>query len=388
VLTLGLPCTAYELRKDSLGDEVRWAGHLDFVLDPQLAVQLGEPNTEAAVRAALATIAQAAPDISVSLTVAPTQGLGYTLSADPAANQNVIIAVEDWPYAEDALAATIVTVNTRTREIIDADIAFNLEAAPFRVLSAGAGAPMANDVQNTLTHELGHALGLMHNKRDPSVVMWPSAPPGETSKRTLASDDRSGLAVLYATGIVTDAGTTPTTGCSASGAGPLAWLPLLALALLLRRPRLAAGLVALPLAAFAAAPAPALELSRAEQVAVGQVRAMRSERSATQPGLFVTELEVQVNECVRGSCPATVTVRVPGGRLGELEQEVAHHPLPSLADPIAVIRTEGHVKVLALKEPATAQRFSEARLRLLGPSVPAPPARPTTPASQPAAITR
>ena len=67
-------------------------------------------------------------------------------------------------------------------------------------------------LQNTVTHEAGHFLGLAHPcEADPgtatangvpvcsghpemaSVTMFPSASPGEISKRTLAADDVVGV---------------------------------------------------------------------------------------------------------------------------------------------------------------------------------------------------
>ncbi len=72
------------------------------------------------------------------------------------------------------------------------------------------------DLQNTVTHEAGHFLGLAHPcEADPgtatangvpvcsghpemtSVTMFPSASPGEISKRTLAPDDVEGVCAIY-----------------------------------------------------------------------------------------------------------------------------------------------------------------------------------------------
>ena len=48
------------------------------------------------------------------------------------------------------------------------------------------------DVQNTITHEAGHTLGLDHSA-DPSATMAASAPAGETSKRVLQPDEVAGI---------------------------------------------------------------------------------------------------------------------------------------------------------------------------------------------------
>ena len=49
------------------------------------------------------------------------------------------------------------------------------------------------DVQNTLTHELGHALGLQHEADVTDAVMFPIAYDGDVDKRQLSGDDMAGL---------------------------------------------------------------------------------------------------------------------------------------------------------------------------------------------------
>jgi hypothetical protein len=63
------------------------------------------------------------------------------------------------------------------------------------------------DLQNTLTHEVGHFIGLAHNCGEAGlpacnasfaeVTMYPNAPPRETSKRTLSPDDVAGACDVY-----------------------------------------------------------------------------------------------------------------------------------------------------------------------------------------------
>lgn len=58
------------------------------------------------------------------------------------------------------------------------------------------GSSDALDVQNGMTHELGHLLGLDHSSKK-SATMYMDVEFGETSKRTLSSDDKKGIAKIY-----------------------------------------------------------------------------------------------------------------------------------------------------------------------------------------------
>ena len=42
----------------------------------------------------------------------------------------------------------------------------------------------------------------------------------------------------------------------------------------------------------------------------------------------VSEVELSLRECLKGACPARMVVRVPGGRVGHLEQTVEGAPVP------------------------------------------------------------
>ena len=58
---------------------------------------------------------------------------------------------------------------------------------------------MATDVQNTMTHELGHALGFDHAEVSGST-MEATAPIGETRKRILDSGTAQGFCDIYPRG--------------------------------------------------------------------------------------------------------------------------------------------------------------------------------------------
>ena len=98
---------------------------------------------------------------------------------------NGVSFLADWPMDPEMLAVTSVwTTNDGTAvgfdmQVNTADHAWSLE-----------GAADAADLQNALTHEFGHALGIGHLDKAPEATMYPSAPDGETRKRDLSDDDR------------------------------------------------------------------------------------------------------------------------------------------------------------------------------------------------------
>lgn len=321
--TVSLPCAAWDVRTDSEGDEVRWNHPVKLVLDSNAAASIGDPLTEEAVRAAVKNFEDATPFLDVSVTVGPAAALGY--EADKP-NQNSIVALEDWPFSKTALAVTIVTLNARTNEMLDADIAFNLSSHKFRVLEDPAkDAQLFDDVQNTVSHEIGHVLALMHNGAEDDLVMFPSAARGEIAKRTLKQDDIDGLLALYGK-------EQPLFSCSSTSAMP--WLIVLLVGLL-RRSRRLALIALLPSAALA------------DDLAVVKVTSRSSAVHSRNPGLIVTELSLSVLECKQGNCAGLNRAVVPGGRLGDLEQVVVHEPVPLVGQVILVTRSAtGEVSVV------------------------------------------
>lgn len=117
---------------------------------------------------------------------------GYQEEQSPA---NVILFREkNWPYSQRPVAFTSVTYSPNDGVIVDADIEMNGEDYSFTTNPADE--PWRIDVQNTVTHELGHFLGLDHSD-DPVSTMVSQAEPGEVTKRSLEQDDIDGACTLY-----------------------------------------------------------------------------------------------------------------------------------------------------------------------------------------------
>ena len=141
----------------------------------------------------------------------PTDGVGYQTSG---ANANVVVFREgssDWIHPRDVIALTTVTYCKRIGgqctyigQILDADIEMNGAFVGFSI----SDNPSLNrfDLQNSLTHEVGHLLGFDHNcseaaqscsEQDRLATMYESAPAEEIQKRSLEPDDLDGVCNVY-----------------------------------------------------------------------------------------------------------------------------------------------------------------------------------------------
>ena len=172
-----------------------------------------------------------------------------------------------WDHGDTTIGLTTTTFSYKTGTIYDADIELNASphfdgttfvftTVPSPPCEPGKEAVTCSaiDVQNTVTHEIGHVFGLDHVDIAGST-MEPSAPLGETRKRILDPGTVQGFCDTYPRGgppmpcdelglmrrkiIAKGNGTTglQNLGCSAFGEGPLLAGALLAISTLLRRRR-------------------------------------------------------------------------------------------------------------------------------------------------------
>jgi hypothetical protein len=125
------------------------------------------------------------------------------LYRDDGPNVNSMMFIADWfgrEYDPAAFAVTTVWHRRSTGEILDVDLEVNEERGPYGICPAdGCNDERTVDLENVVTHELGHYLGLAHST-EPDATMYASAVAGETLKRTLSEDDRQGICAVYPTG--------------------------------------------------------------------------------------------------------------------------------------------------------------------------------------------
>ncbi len=116
-------------------------------------------------------------------------------------NLNLVVWRDDqWPHAQQfAVALTTVTFRPSNGEILSADIELNTDK--FRFTDSDDDVEI--DLRNTMTHEVGHFLGLDHSPND-TATMYFSAEPGETFKRDLHDADVAGLCNVYPEGVEPD----------------------------------------------------------------------------------------------------------------------------------------------------------------------------------------
>jgi MYXO-CTERM domain-containing protein len=223
VLASSVPASAFVCtRTPNLGPSVFWQDR-DVVVRPHgggYEVAAGE-LVRVASRGTTAWTAVGCSDLIMSVgetTVQETIGFNWHAGSGDAINQNVLLfrndtpgdALDQWVHTLGALAITTVTFDSRSGRLVDADIEINDASFAFTTCDLDeASCRVAYDLENTLTHELGHVLGLDHPPSgDPGAfeaTMFASTSEGAVDKRDLADDDIAGVCTLYPAG-TNDAG--------------------------------------------------------------------------------------------------------------------------------------------------------------------------------------
>lgn len=118
-----------------------------------------------------------------------------------------VMSADEWTERgmdPDAFAITYLWYRHRTGEIFDADMALNLSQGQFSDCSQTCREGTI-DLQNTVTHEAGHVLGLGHSLV-PGATMQSDATAGATFMRSLELDDINGVCSLELPSHVCDDG--------------------------------------------------------------------------------------------------------------------------------------------------------------------------------------
>jgi hypothetical protein len=166
-------------------------------------------------------------------------------------NESIVVArtKAEWMNLKDhdstALALTLLWHDKVTGEILDVDMEVNTGAGRFTDCEKQRCTLQMIDLQNTITHEAGHLLGLGHSPVMGSTMEASTQSNPETTKRTLEADDRAGYCALNlptpptcgggdcvcgAPEIVPSRRTIRSCGCSLPGTASSAGAPFAALA--------------------------------------------------------------------------------------------------------------------------------------------------------------
>jgi hypothetical protein len=205
-ILLGLSQVGWSQYRTSMGLPVHW-------LDPEVPVRLDQSGTTdvegdaefTAIRKSLATWNQ------VDCPHPQLADKGFVSGITPClgpkcAGTNVVLWEDEatWTKLHPATGADPVTLRTIAlttlfyNDSTGAADSFDLELNGFRFHYSVTDDPdMAQtDVENTITHELGHVLALDHSS-DPEATMYYSATTGDMWMRTLGEDDLAGLCTIY-----------------------------------------------------------------------------------------------------------------------------------------------------------------------------------------------
>lgn len=213
---------AYQGSATPSGRQISWQeDRISYALNREGSEDVPFKQVEQAVQASFNAWAEpACSPLSFNYRgVSDSRFVGYNLEGK---NENLVLwQDDDWSYEDGIIGVTTVTFCTQRAglctyegRILDADIEMN--GAEF-TFSTNRERHFF-DIANALTHEVGHFLGLDHS-RSAKATMYPSAPPGETSKRLLSQDDINGLCAIYGDGSAGRAGGDDDGGCRSAAVG-------------------------------------------------------------------------------------------------------------------------------------------------------------------------
>ena len=170
------------------------------------------PMTEAEIRATFKTSYQTWADVQCPSAAGKTPFLvsqipspKTTTTSDSAfvydkPNESIVVVRErsEWATRKqdpNELALTLIWHDKHTGEILDVDMELNKGAGTFSNCSQGCGNSKV-DLQNTITHEAGHLLGLGHSPVPGATMHARTSSSPEITKRSLEQDDKDGYCAI------------------------------------------------------------------------------------------------------------------------------------------------------------------------------------------------
>lgn len=189
-LALAAPtaANAFESIRTGAGLPIRWKqAPITYAIDADGPRILSVGEADAIVHGAFDAWSDAAPSVAFAYegTVPPPNTDFHPDHPELAHN---VVHFVDHPLADGQLAFTLVRFSEATGEIQNAHIFVDEARHDF-----GPDGP-AYDVESTLTHEVGHFLGLDHSKEAGSI-MRPGLAPGQAV--TVTDDDAAAVWTLY-----------------------------------------------------------------------------------------------------------------------------------------------------------------------------------------------
>jgi hypothetical protein len=325
----------------------RWQkGSVTVSVEPSVD-ELGEQAFEGLVRAVTAWQTSPAELPTLVVQRGPEDEIGFRRGGR---NKNTVRYSPDGdPLANGALAITVITFDAHAREILDADIILNGEHK-FGTFDEDPEHETQNvyDLQNVLTHELGHLLGLGEDYEDEYATMYAFSQPGETIKRDLEPVDVDSVVSLYIEPL--DSGSAGCGGATIAAQNSEAWLwtalGLLGVGAVMRRRSVRAaaagvsvlGALVIGMSTSSSLPSKGV-LFAGDTVHEGLAldvlpSVVTGAEARWEDGLIVTKLTLRTQ-------PATgdaheLSVDTLGGRVGDLVQQVGHVRPPIVGDALTL----------------------------------------------------